>query len=74
MATQTERTRIAVFGIMKIRRVRLLAMFSGLRLASEIVSLHTSLTYKEKVRSAADCPTGHKPSSSISRRVIWAAQ
>jgi hypothetical protein len=35
---------------MKINRVRLLAMLSGLRLESEIVSLHTSLTYKEKVR------------------------
>ena len=50
MATRTERTRIVVFGIMKISRVRLLAMLSGLRLESEIVSLHTSLTYKEKVR------------------------
>lgn len=47
---QSERTRIVVFGIMRISRVRLLAMLSGLRLESEIVSLHTSLTYKEKVR------------------------
>ena len=50
VASRTERTRIVVFGIMKISRVRLLAMLSGLRLESEIVSLHTSLTYKEKVR------------------------
>ncbi len=49
--TSTERTRLVVFGIMKISRVRLLAMLSGLRLESEIVSLHTSLTYKEKVRT-----------------------
>ena len=47
-----ERTRLVVFGIMKINRVRLLAMLSGLRLESEIVSLHSSLTYKEKIRSA----------------------
>ena len=51
MATRTERTRIVVFGIMKISRVRLLAMLSGLRLESEIVSLHTSLTYR---RESAD--------------------
>jgi len=51
VARNTERTRLVVFGIMKISRVRLLAMLSGLRLESEIVSLHTSLTYKEKVRS-----------------------
>lgn len=50
VSSKTERTRIVVFGIMKINRVRLLAMLSGLRLESEIVSLHTSLTYKEKVR------------------------
>lgn len=50
----TERTRLIVFGIMKISRVRLLAMLSGLRLESEIVSLHTSLTYKEKVRQTVD--------------------
>lgn len=50
VSSKTERTRIVVFGIMKISRVRLLAMLSGLRLESEIVSLHTSLTYKEKVR------------------------
>ena len=53
------RTRLVVFGIMKISRVRLLAMLSGLRLESEIVSLHSSLTYKEKVPSAttATIPT-----------------
>lgn len=50
VASRSERTRIVVFGIMKVNRVRLLAMLSGLRLESEIVSLHTSLTYKEKVR------------------------
>ena len=50
VSSKTERTKIVVFGIMKINRVRLLAMLSGLRLESEIVSLHTSLTYKEKVR------------------------
>ena len=50
VATRTKRTWIVVFGIMKISRVRLLAMLSGLRLESEIVSLHTSLAYKEKVR------------------------
>lgn len=50
VGSRSERTRIVVFGIMKINRVRLLAMLSGLRLESEIVSLHTSLTYKEKVR------------------------
>ena len=48
--SNTERVRLVVFGIMKINRVRLLAMLSGLRLESEIVSLHSSLTYKEKVR------------------------
>ena len=53
----TERIRLVVFGIMKINRVRLLAMLSGLRLESEIVSLHSSLTYKEKVRSLAMGPT-----------------
>ena len=51
VARNSERTRLVVFGIMKISRVRLLAMLSGLRLESEIVSLHTSLTYKEKVRT-----------------------
>ena len=53
----TERTRLVVFGIMKISRVRLLAMLSGLRLESEIVSLHTSLTYKEKVRQTSPAGT-----------------
>ena len=47
-----ERIRLVVFGIVKISRVRLLAMLSGLRLESEIVSLHSSVTYREKVASA----------------------
>lgn len=54
----TERTRLVVFGIMKIHRVRLLAMLSGLRLESEIVSLHASLTYKEKVRQTPSITGG----------------
>ena len=51
IASRTEGTRIVVFGFMKISRARLLAMVSGLRLESEIVSLHTSLTYR---RESAD--------------------
>ena len=51
IVSRTERTRVVVFGFMKISRARLLAMVSGLRLESEIVSLHTSLTYR---RESAD--------------------
>ncbi|RWS28252.1 hypothetical protein B4U80_06054, partial [Leptotrombidium deliense] len=48
-----ELTPLIVFGVVKVRKVNLVAMFSGLKLDGEMSSFHVSLTHKEKFRGAA---------------------
>ena len=46
-----EHTPIIVFGIAKIRKTKLLATLSGLKLNGEIRELQTSMQYREKIRA-----------------------
>ena len=48
-----ERTRLVVFGVAKIHRTRLMASLSGLKLEAEITALHSSTTWRKKLRPAA---------------------
>ncbi|RWS10976.1 uncharacterized protein B4U79_15895 [Dinothrombium tinctorium] len=48
-----ELTPLIVFGVVKIHKVSLVAMLSGLKLDGELSAFHLSLTHKEKVRGAA---------------------
>ena len=50
MAGRHEHTPVVVFGIAKIRRTKLMATLSGLKLEGEIRGLQSSLHYKEKIR------------------------
>ena len=50
-AGRHEHTPVIVFGIAKIRRTRLTAVISGLKLEGEIKELQTSMQYREKVRA-----------------------
>jgi hypothetical protein len=45
-----EKTRLVVFGVVKIHRTRLLATLSGLKLEAEITSFHSSTTWRKKTR------------------------
>ena len=45
-----EKTRLIVFGVVKIHRTRLLATLSGLKLEAEILSFHSSTTWRKKTR------------------------
>ncbi|XP_069959318.1 bridge-like lipid transfer protein family member 1 isoform X14 [Cherax quadricarinatus] len=47
-----ERTPFVVFGLAKIHRTKLLATLSGLKLEAEMNAVHSSLTFREKVRGA----------------------
>lgn len=50
-ALQTfEKTRLIVFGVVKVHRTRLLATLSGLKLEAEILSFHSSTTWRKKTR------------------------
>ena len=51
-AGRHEHTPVIVFGIAKIRRTRLTAVISGLKLEGEIKELQTSMQYREKIRGA----------------------
>lgn len=51
--SQTERTRLIVFGVAKIQKTRLLATLSGLKLEAEISALHSSATWRKKSRPIA---------------------
>lgn len=46
-----EHTPVIVFGVAKIRSIKLAAMLSGLKLEGEINGLQSSLQYKEKVKA-----------------------
>lgn len=46
-----EHTPLIVFGIAKIRKTKLTAMLSGLKLEAEINGLQTSVQYKEKIKA-----------------------
>ena len=46
-----EHTPLIVFGVAKIRRTKLMATLSGLKLEGEITGLQTSVQYKEKIRA-----------------------
>ena len=48
-----ERTRLVVFGVVKIHRTKLLATLSGLKLEAEITALHSSTTWRKKSRPAS---------------------
>lgn len=48
-----EKTRVVVFGVVKIHRTRLLATLSGLKLEAEITSFHSSTTWRKKTKPAA---------------------
>ena len=45
-----ERTPLIIFGLAKIQRTKLLATLSGLKLEAEMTAIHSSLTFREKVR------------------------
>ena len=45
-----EKTRLVVFGVVKIHRTRLLATLSGLKLEAEITSFNSSTTWRKKTR------------------------
>lgn len=45
-----EKTRLVVFGVVKINRTRLLATLSGLKLEAEITSFNSSTTWRKKTR------------------------
>lgn len=45
-----EKTRLVVFGVVKIHRTRLLATLSGLKLEAEITAFHSSTTWRKKTR------------------------
>ncbi|XP_050686161.1 transmembrane protein KIAA1109 homolog isoform X6 [Eriocheir sinensis] len=47
-----ERTPFVVFGLAKIHKTKLLATLSGLKLEAEMNAVHSSLTFREKVRGA----------------------
>ena len=46
-----EHTPLIVFGVAKIRRTKLMATLSGLKLEGEITGLQSSVQYKEKIRA-----------------------
>lgn len=48
-----EKTRVVVFGVVKIHRTRLLATLSGLKLEAEITSFHSSTTWRKKTKPVA---------------------
>lgn len=48
-----EKTRVVVFGVVKIHRTRLLATLSGLKLEAEITSFHSSTTWRKKTKPLA---------------------
>jgi hypothetical protein len=50
-AGRHEQTPVVVFGVAKIRRIKLTATLSGLKLEGEIRGLQSSLHYKEKIRA-----------------------
>ena len=51
IAGRHEHTPVVVFGIAKIRRTKLMATLSGLKLEGEIQGLQSSVHYKEKIRA-----------------------
>ena len=48
--TGVEMPRLSIFGVAKIRRTRLLATLSGLKLEAEITNLQASSAFKKKLR------------------------
>ncbi|XP_055381705.1 bridge-like lipid transfer protein family member 1 isoform X2 [Condylostylus longicornis] len=52
-----EKTRIAIFGVAKIHKTRLLATLSGLKLEAEITTFNSSFTWRKKTRpiSSLEC-------------------
>lgn len=50
VAQTFEKTRLVVFGVVKINRTRLLATLSGLKLEAEITSFNSSTTWRKKTR------------------------
>lgn len=48
-----EKTRLVVFGVVKINRTRLLATLSGLKLEAEITTFNSSTTWRKKTRPVA---------------------
>ncbi|CAL4183889.1 unnamed protein product, partial [Meganyctiphanes norvegica] len=64
-----ERTPLVVFGLAKIQRIKLLATLSGLKLEAEMNAVHSSLTFREKIRgfrSIAAPRSTHRTSSELS--------
>ena len=45
-----------VFGIAKVKRIRISAMLSGLKLEADLQNVHTSATHRERVKGW--CPSG----------------
>ncbi|XP_077518913.1 transmembrane protein KIAA1109 homolog tweek [Amblyomma americanum] len=63
-ATASERVSLAVFAMGHVKRIRLLAMLSGLRLEAELSGLQASGTHKETLRDG-----GHQSESSATGRL-----
>lgn len=41
---------LVVFGIAKVKRIRISAMLSGLKLEADLQNVHTSATHRERVK------------------------
>ena len=50
----SEKTPLVVFGVAKVRRVRISALLSGLKLEADLENGQASATYRQKVRGTAD--------------------
>ena len=45
-----EKIPLVVFGIAKVKRIRISAMISGLKLEADLQNVHTSATYRERIK------------------------
>lgn len=50
----SEKTPLVIFGLAKVRRVRISALLSGLKLEADLDNGQASTTYRQKVRGTAD--------------------
>ena len=50
----SEKTPIVIFGMAKVKRVRISALLSGLKLEADLEDGQASATYRQKVRGTAN--------------------
>jgi len=49
----SEKTPLVIFGMAKVKRVRISALLSGLKLEADLENGQASATYREKVRGSS---------------------